>query len=66
MAVNWKKQSVEELSKQKSRAQLQKELEELTAKNAALEKKNTALEGQVDDAMIALCEVYEMLVGDVE
>ena len=51
--------SVKELSKQKTRRQLQEENEQLRAKVESLE-------GQVTDTQMALCDVYELLVGGEE
>ena len=60
MGVKWEKQSVEELRKRKSRAELQKE-------NEALREQVESLEGQLTDTQMALCDVFEMLVpGDDE
>ena len=48
-----------ELRKKKTVEQLQKENEEL--------KKQLETQGQqLDDTMLALCDVYELLVGDTE
>lgn len=59
MALKWKKESVAELRKKKTVEQLQKENEEL--------KKQLETQGQqLDDTMLALCDVYELLVGDTE
>ena len=44
---------------QKTRAELQKEVDDLT-------EKNTALEGQIDAAYLALCDVYEQLIAVTE
>ena len=52
MAVKWRKDSVAELRTQKSRAEPQKENEELQAKVASLET-------QVTDTQLALWDVYE-------
>ena len=57
MGVKWEKQSVEELRKQKSRAELQKE-------NEALRAQVESLEGQLTDTQMALCDVYELLVPE--
>lgn len=38
-----------------------KTVEELTAENAQLQKKNESLSGQVTDLQLALCEVYELI-----
>ena len=51
-----RKDSVAELRKQKTRAQLQEE-------NAQLQKKVETLEGQLTDTQMALCDVYELLEG---
>lgn len=56
MGVKWKKESVKELRKQKTRAELQKENEQLQAKVETLE-------GQLTDTQMALCDVYELLEG---
>ena len=55
MSVKWKKESVAELRQQKTRAQLQ-------AENEALLRKVTALENQVTDTQVALCDVYEQIL----
>lgn len=44
---------------QKTRAELQAEVDTLT-------QKNTALEGQIDNAYLALCDVYEQLITVTE
>ena len=54
--VNWRKDSVAELRKQKSRKELQEE-------NEALKQKVTALESQVTDTQVALCDVYEQILA---
>ncbi len=51
-----RKDSVAELRKQKTRAQLQEE-------NEQLQKKVETLEGQLTDTQMALCDVYELLEG---
>ena len=56
MGVRWKKESVAELRKQKTRAQLQEE-------NEMLQAKVETLEGQLTDTQMALCDVYELLEG---
>ena len=56
MGVQWKKESVAELRKRKSRAELQEENEELRAKVKKLE-------GELTDTQMALCDVYELLEG---
>ena len=48
--------SVAELRKQKTRAELQKENEQLRAKV-------DSLEGQLTGTQMALCDVYELLEG---
>ena len=48
--------SVAELRKQKTRAELQKENEQLRATV-------DSLEGQLTDTQMALCDVYELLEG---
>lgn len=50
----FRKDSVKELQKQKTRAQLQEENEKLQAKVESLE-------GQLTDTQMALCDVYELL-----
>lgn len=55
MAIKWRKDSVAELRKKKSTAELQKETEELQSKVATLE-------GQITDTQVALCEVYEQVL----
>lgn len=55
MAIKWRKDSVAELRKKKSTAELQKENEELQSKVATLE-------GQITDTQVALCEVYEQVL----
>lgn len=52
----FRKDSVKELRKQKTRAELQKENEQLQAKVETLE-------GQLTDTQMALCDVYELLEG---
>lgn len=56
MAIKWRKDSVKELQKRKSRADLQKENEELQAEVESLN-------GWLDSTMMALCDVYELIVG---
>jgi uncharacterized protein YlxW (UPF0749 family) len=48
-----RRDSVKELRKQKTRAELQKENEQLQAKVESLE-------GQLTDTQMALCDVYEL------
>lgn len=59
MSVKWRQDSVKELRKRKTNEQLQKENEELKKKLEAQGK-------QLDDTMLALCDVYELLVGGDE
>ena len=56
MGVHWRKDSIQELKKRKTN-------EELTEENKQLKKRVTELEGQLDDTMLALCDVYEQVVG---
>lgn len=51
--------SVAELRKQKT-------LKELQAENEQLKAQATSLNGQLTETQVALCDVYEMLVGGVE
>ena len=50
---------VKELSKQKTRRQLQEENEQLRAKVESLE-------SQVTDTQMALCDVYEAMMGGAD
>ena len=50
---------MKELSKQKTRRQLQEENEQLRAKVESLE-------GQVTDTQMALCDVYEAMMGGAD
>ena len=59
MGVHWRKDSIQELKKRKTN-------EELTEENKQLKKRVTELEGQLDDTMLALCDVYEQVVGGAE
>ncbi len=59
MSVTWKKDSVKEKRKEKTRRQLQEE-------NEALRAKVKALEEQVTDTQLALCEVFEMAAAGGE
>ena len=43
----------------------QKSIEELTQENEELRQKVTAAETQLTDTQLALCEVYELVVGGV-
>lgn len=56
MVKRYRVDSVAKLREQKTRAQLQKENEQLTAKVRTLE-------GQVEDTQMALCDVYEQMMG---
>ena len=54
-----RKDSIVELNKKKSNEQLAQENEQLRGKVATLE-------GQLEDTQMALCDVYELLVGGEE
>lgn len=54
--VNRREDSIKELNKRKTN-------EQLAAENAALREKVSTLEGQLTDTQMALCDVYEALVG---
>lgn len=43
----------------------QKSIEELTQENEELRQKVTAAESQLTDTQLALCEVYELILGGV-
>lgn len=43
----------------------QKSIEELTQENEELRQKVTAAETQLADTQLALCEVYELILGGV-
>lgn len=43
----------------------QKSIEELTQENEELRQKVTAAETQLTDIQLALCEVYELILGGV-
>lgn len=60
MGVKYTKGSLKELHEKK------KSLEELTAENAELRDKITAAEEELVNTQLALCDVYEMLVGGEE
>lgn len=54
-----RKDSILELNKKKSNEQLAQENEQLRGEVATLE-------GQLEDTQMALCDVYELLVGGEE
>ena len=54
--VTRREDSIKELNKRKTN-------EQLAAENAALREKVATLDGQLTDTQIALCDVYEALVG---
>lgn len=54
-----RKDSILELNKKKTNEQLAQENEQLRGKVATLE-------GQLEDTQMALCDVYELLVGGEE
>lgn len=56
MGVKRRVDSIKELNKRKTNEQLAKENEQLRGKVASLE-------GQLEDTQMALCDVYELLVG---
>lgn len=43
----------------------QKSIEELTQENEELRQKVSAMENQLNDTQLALCEVYELVLGGV-
>ena len=57
--VKRREDSIKEMNKRKSNEQLTRENEELRAKVAALEE-------QVDNRNLALCDVYEQMIGGME
>ena len=59
MALKWRKDSVAELRKQKSKKELQ-------AENEVLQQKVTSLEAQMTSTQVALCEVYEQILAASE
>lgn len=59
MGVKRRVDSIKELKKKKTNEQLAKENEQLRGKV-------TMLEGQLEDTQMALCDVYELLVGGEE
>ena len=54
--VKRREDSIRELNKRKTN-------EQLAAENAALREKVATLEGPLTDTQMALCDVYEALVG---
>jgi hypothetical protein len=59
MAVKVNKVSLKDLHNR------QKSIEELTQENEELRQKVTAAETQLTDTQLALCEVYELILGGV-
>ena len=57
--VKRREDAIKEMNKRKSNEQLTRENEELRAKVAALEE-------QVDNTNLALCDVYEQMIGGME
>lgn len=57
--VKRREDSIKEMNKRKTNEQLTRENEELRAKVAALEE-------QVDNTNMALCDVYEQMIGGME
>ena len=57
--VQRREDSIKEMNKRKTNEQLSRENAELRAQVAALS-------GQLTDTQMALCDVYEVLVGGVE
>ncbi len=57
--VTRREDSIKEMNERKSNEQLTRENEELRAKVAALEE-------QVDNTNLALCDVYEQMIGGME
>ena len=57
--VKRREDSIKEMNKRKSNEQLTRENKELRAKVAALEE-------QVDNTNLALCDVYEQMIGGME
>ena len=60
MGVKYTSRSLKELHEK------QKSLEELTAENAELREKINAAEEELVNTQLALCDVYELLVGGEE
>lgn len=59
MGVKVTKASLKELHNR------QKSIEELTQENEELRQKVSATENQLNDTQLALCEVYELVLGGV-
>ena len=57
--VTRREDSIKKLNERKTNEQLTRENEELRAKVAALEE-------QVDNTNLALCDVYEQMIGGME
>lgn len=57
MSVQYTKKSLKDLHERK------KSLEELTAENKELRERVQATEAQLTDTQLALCDVYEALMG---
>ena len=51
--------SIQEMNKRKTN-------EQLTAENAALREQVEGLETQLTDTQLALCDVYEQMIGGME
>lgn len=49
----------------KAKHERKRSLEELTQENEELRQKVTAAETQLTDTQLALCEVYELILGGV-
>lgn len=60
MSVQYTKNSL------KAQHERKKSLEELTAENKALKERVQAAEDQLTDTQLALCDVYEALLGGEE
>lgn len=57
MGVKYDNKSLKEAHERK------KSLEELTAENKALQEELAAAQENLTDTMLALCDVYELIVG---
>jgi cell division protein FtsB len=57
MGVYYENKSLKEVHERK------KSMEELTAENKALKEQLEAMEANLTDTQVALCDVYELLVG---